>query len=190
MDRLDPRTTALVLIDLQHGILPFARGPYNVDQVLAASAGLARRFRAAGAPVALVRMGFSDGFPDMLRQPTDQPPPIGDSLPAGWWEQPAELEAAPADIQIIKRQWGAFHGTELDLQLRRRGIATVVLGGIATNFGVESTARAGWELGYALVLAEDAMSAPAAEMHAFAVERIFPRLGRVRKTAEVLAALA
>ena len=139
--------------------------------------------------MALVRMGFSDGFPDMLRQPTDQPPPIGDSLPAGWWEQPAELEAAPDDIQIIKRQWGAFQAPGSTCR-RRRGIATVVLGGIATNFGVESTARAGWELGYALVLAEDAMSAPAAEMHAFAVQRIFPRLGRVRKTAEVLAALA
>ena len=75
MDRLDPRTSALVLIDLQRGILPFAREPYNGDQVLAASAGLARRFRAAGAPVALVRMGFSDGFPDILRQPTDQPRP-------------------------------------------------------------------------------------------------------------------
>jgi nicotinamidase-related amidase len=190
MDRLDPRTTALVLIDLQRGVLPFAQGPYNSDQVLAASAGLARRFRAAGAPVALVRIGFSDGLPELLRQPTDQPPPIGDSLPADWWEQPAELEAAPTDIQIIKRHWGAFHGTELDLQLRRRGIATLVLGGIATNFGVESTARSGWELGYAQVLAEDAMSAPAAEMHDFAVQRIFPRLGRVRKTAEVMEALA
>lgn len=190
MDQLDPRTTALVLIDLQRGILPFAKGPYNSDQVLAAGAGLARRFRAAGAPVVLVRIGFSDGLPEMLRQPTDQPAPIGDSLPPGWWEQPAELEVAPADIQIVKRHWSAFHGTELDLQLRRRGITTVVLGGIATNFGVESTARAGWELGYALVLAEDAMSAPAAEMHAFAIQRIFPRLGRVRQSTEVLAALS
>ena len=190
MDRFDLRTTALVLIDLQGGILPFARGPYNAEEVLAAGAALARRFRAGGAPVVLVRIGFSDGLPEMLRQPTDQLPPIGDSLPAGWWEQPAELESAPADIQITKRHWNAFHGTELDLQLRRRGVATVVLGGIATNFGVESTARTGWELGYAMVLAEDAMSAPAAEMHAFAVERIFPRLGRVRKTAEVLAAVA
>jgi nicotinamidase-related amidase len=190
MDPLDLSTTALVLIDLQGGILPFARGPYNADQVVATCGSLARRFRTAGAPVVLVRMGFSDGFPDMLRQPTDQPPPIGDSLPEGWWEQPAELEAAPTDIQITKRQWGAFHGTELDLQLRRRGIATLVLGGIATNFGVESTARCGWELGYAMVLAEDAMSAPAVDMHEFAVQRIFPRLGRVRKASEVLAALA
>jgi nicotinamidase-related amidase len=190
MDRLDPRTTALVLIDLQGGIMPFARGPYNGDQVLASSAGLARHFRAAGAPVVLVRIGFSDGLPELLRQPTDDPPPVGARLPPGWGDQPAELEAAEDDIQIVKRQWSAFYGTELDLQLRRRGIATVVLGGIATNFGVESTARAGWELGYAMVLAEDAMSAPAAEMHAFAIQRIFPRLGRVRTSAEVLTALA
>jgi len=192
MDRLDPRTTALVLIDLQGGILRFARGPYNGDQLLATAAGLARRFRAAGALVVLVRVGFSDGLPELLRQPTDEPAPIDDTLPLpeGWWDQPVQLEVAPTDIQITKRNWGAFHGTELDLQLRRRGITTVVLGGIATNFGVESTARAGWELGYAMVLAEDAMSAPAAEMHEFAVGRIFPRLGLVRKTAEVLAALS
>ena len=189
MDRLDPRNTALVLIDLQGGILPFAQGPYNGDQVLDASASLARQFRTNGAPVALIRIGFSDGLPEMLRQPTDQPPPISDSLPEGWWEQPTALEAGPADIQIVKRQWNAFYGTELDLQLRRRGISTVVLGGIATNFGVESTARAGFELGYSMVLAEDAMSAPANEMHAFAISRIFPRLGRVRKSTEILTAL-
>ena len=190
MDRLDPRTTALVLIDLQGGILPFAKGPYNSDQVLATSGHLARTFRATGGLVVLVRIGFSDGLPELLRQPTDHPPPVGETLPPGWWDQPAALEPAPGDIQIVKRQWSAFHGTELDLQLRRRGITTVVLGGIATNFGVESTARAGWELGYAMILAEDAMSAPATEMHDFAIQRIFPRLGRARKTAEILAALA
>ena len=62
---------------------------------------------------------------------------------------------APTDLVITKRQWGAFHGTELDLQLRRRGIRCIVLGGIATNIGVESTARAALELGYELVIAED-----------------------------------
>jgi len=190
MDRLNPRTTALVLIDLQGGILPFVKAPYRGDEVVAAGAGLARALRTAGGPVVLVQMGFSDGMPEMLRQPTDVPPPVGESLPAGWWDRPAGLEPASQDIQIVKRQWSAFHGTELDLQLRRRGITTVVLGGIATNFGVESTARAGWEQGYAMILAEDAMSAPSAEMHQFAVDRIFPRLGRVRKSPEILAALA
>ena len=97
---------------------------------------------------------------------------------------------ARSDILITKRQWGAFYGTELDLQLRRRGITQIVLGGISTNIGVESTARAAWEHGYAVVFAEDAMSAQNAEQHRFAVETIFPRLGRVRSTAQVLDALS
>jgi nicotinamidase-related amidase len=191
LDTLDPHTTALVLIDLQRGILPFAGGPHSAARVLATAAALAKRFRALGAPVALVRMGFSDGYPELLRQPTDQPPPVPPGgLPAGWSDLPDELMVSPQDIPITKRHWNAFHGTELDLQLRRRGIATIVLGGIATGFGVESTARAGWELGYTQILAEDAMSAPTAAHHCFSVENILPRLGRVRPTAEILAALA
>ena len=100
----------------------------------------------------------------------------------------ARLPAAPTagieaqDTVITKRQWGAFYGTELDQLLRRRGINTLVLGGIATNFGVESTARAAFDRGYALVFAEDAMSSFEAEAHAFACRTIFPRMGRVRST--------
>ncbi|MFP3891797.1 hydrolase [uncultured Ralstonia sp.] len=191
LQTLSAKTTALVLIDLQRGILPFAQGPHSAEQVLGASARLAKRFRALGAPVVLVRVGWSADFADAPRQPVDRPaptPPGG--MPAGALDQPAELEVAPTDLQILKRQWGAFYGTELDLQLRRRGITTLVLGGISTHVGVESTARAAWEHGYALVLAEDAMSAPDAAQHRFSVENILPRLGRVRSTDTILAALA
>ena len=59
------------------------------------------------------------------------------------WSELADGLAAAGDIVITKRQWGAFHGTELDLQLRRRGIRGIVLGGIATNFGVEFTGAPG-----------------------------------------------
>ena len=82
--------------------------------------------------------------------------------------------------------WGAFYGTELELQLRRRGIEQFVLGGIATNIGVESTARNAYELGFGMIFAEDAMSSTGPEMHHFAVKNIFPRLGRVRSTAQIL----
>ncbi len=138
----------------------------------------------------LVRVGWSADFADAPRQPVDRPaptPPGG--MPAGALDQPAELEVAPTDLQILKRQWGAFYGTELDLQLRRRGITTLVLGGISTHVGVESTARAAWEHGYALVLAEDAMSSNDAAMHRSSVENVFPRLGRVRDTGTILSAL-
>ena len=91
---------------------------------------------------------------------------------------------------VTKRNWGAFYGTDLDLQLRRRGIKTIVLGGIATNMGVESTARAAHEHGYSQILVEDAMASRSVEMHAFAVGTVFPLLGLVRSTEEVLAGCA
>ncbi len=91
---------------------------------------------------------------------------------------------------ILKRQWGAFYGTDLNLQLRRRGLTVIVICGIATEFGVESTARDAYERGYEMIFAEDAMTGLSAESHANAVERIFPRLGRVHSTDEIIAALA
>jgi nicotinamidase-related amidase len=191
LQKLDPKTTALVLIDLQQGILGFAKAPRTAESVLTASAKLAKRFREIGAPVVLVRVGWSHDFGDALKQPVDQPatPPAG-GLPPTWWDFPDALEAGEHDLKITKRQWNAFHGTELDLQLRRRGVKTIVLGGISTNIGVESTARAGYELGYTLVLAEDAMSCAAAEHHHASVNYIFPRLGLVRQSEDVIKALA
>jgi nicotinamidase-related amidase len=111
-------------------------------------------------------------------------------LPSTWWDHPEALEVTEHDLKITKRQWNAFHGTELDLQLRRRGIHTIVLGGISTNIGVESTARAAYELGYSLVLAEDAMSCASTEHHDASVNFIFPRLGLVRQSEDVIQALA
>jgi len=109
--------------------------------------------------------------------------------PPDWSQLVPEIGPRDGDILITKHQWGAFYGTELDLQLRRRGVRTIVLCGIATNFGVESTARDGWERGYAIVFAEDAMTGLAAEAHQFAISTIFPRLGRVRSTDQILSAI-
>ena len=190
MDRLDPRRTALVLIDLQQGILPFAGGPHSAATVLANATKLATRFRALSAPVVLVRVGWSADFGDALRQPVDHAPPSPPKLPDNWWEIPAELDQQPADILITKRQWNAFYGTELDLQLRRRGIGQVVLGGIATNFGVESTARDAWQNDYSVIIAEDACSSMGADLHAFAIEKTLPRISMIRSSTEILAALA
>jgi len=187
---LDPRHSALVLIDLQQGILGFGRAPRGADTVLSNAAMLAQRFRTLGAPVVRVKVGWSPGFPDLLKQPTDEPAPLPPGgLPPHWFDDPAELPSQPGDIHILKRQWNAFYGTELDLQLRRRGIMTLVLGGIVTGIGVESTARAGWEQGYALVIAEDLCAAPLEEPHRLSMKYIMPRLGRVRSTSQILEAL-
>src|SRR5206468_3073727 len=100
-----------------------------------------------------------------------------------------ELEPQASDLRIMKRQWGAFYGTDLDLQLRRRGISTIVLAGISTNVGVESTARDAFERGYEQVFVSDAMASPSAEAHANTLKFTFPRLGRTRATEDVVRAL-
>ncbi|WP_058911102.1 hydrolase [Entomohabitans teleogrylli] len=188
MLQLNAATTALVIIDLQEGILPYAGGPYSADKVVSRAALLAEKFRASGSAVVMVRVGWSADYADALKQPVDAPAPTG-GLPAQWWHYPLALGKRDSDIEVIKRQWGAFYGTDLELQLRRRGIETIVLCGIATNIGVESTARNAWELGFGVVIAEDACSAASGEQHRHSIEHIFPRISRVRSTEEILAAL-
>ncbi len=174
-------STALVLIDLQKGIVGLPTAPHTGEQVVARAKEIASRFRAAGAPVVLVNVAFAADFSDALKTPVDRPfaPPPG-GFPANWTEL-VDGFAEPSDLRVTKRQWGAFYGTDLDLQLRRRGITSIVLGGIATNMGVESTARAAHEHGYAVVIAEDATTALSDEMHSFAFGHIFPLLGRIAK---------
>jgi nicotinamidase-related amidase len=188
---LDPRTTALVLIDVQKGVLAMPLAPHPAAQIVQNAARLGLHFEEVGAPIALVHVGFSGDGADRLSQPVDAPPAAGRGAPgADWSDFAPEIGALRADVVVKKRQWGAFHGTELDLQLRRRGIATLVLAGIATNFGVESTAREGWQHNYAIVVAEDAVSSLAEDMHRFSIEKILPRIARIRTTAEIVGALA
>ena len=106
-----------------------------------------------------------------------------------WADIVPEVGPKPGDFIITKRQWGAFYGTELDLELRRRGITTIVLCGISTNIGVESTARFAYEYGYNQIFAEDASAAASEEEHKHTITKIFPRLGLVRKTEEIISAL-
>jgi len=185
MITLPTASTALILIDLQKGIAALQLAPHSFEAVLAKGKELAGRFRVAKAPVVLVNVAFAPDLSDALTAPVDRPmqgPPGG--FP-GDWSELADGLAEASDLKVTKRQWGAFHGTDLDLQLRRRGVTTVVIGGVATNMGVESTARAAHEHGYAVVLAEDATTSLSAGMHAFAFEHIFPHLGRVAKAGEI-----
>jgi nicotinamidase-related amidase len=178
MINVDPKTTALVLIDLQDGVLGYPLAPLSGPELLGKGKALAERFRAAKAPVVLVNVAWSADSRDVLRAPVDYPTHPEGGLPKGFSSLAAGL-AKDGDILITKRQWGAFYGTELDLQLRRRGIRTIVLGGVATNFGVESTARQAWEHGYEVVIAQEATTSLAADLHEFAMKRIFPLISRV-----------
>jgi nicotinamidase-related amidase len=185
--QLDPKKTALVLIDLQNAVVGMNPVPHTATQVVENSKKLAEAFRVQGAPVVYVRVDLND----FVNLPVDQPYNLGDKpLPAAASEIAPSAGFQPGDILVTKRHWGAFGGTDLEQQLKSRGIDTVVLTGISTNAGVESTVRQGTGLGFAFVLVEDTCSSQNAEHHRFAFENIFPRLARVRTTDEVLAALA
>jgi nicotinamidase-related amidase len=186
--KLDPTTTALVVIDLQRGIVTRETSPHSAADVVARCGKLADAFREQKALVVLVHVAFSADDGDRLKPEADSVQPTG-PLPADWSDIVPEIGPRAGDIVITKRQWGAFYGTELDLQLRRRGIRTLVYGGIATNFGVESTARDAYERGFEQLFVEDAMSGLTAGAHEFAITTIFPRMGRVRSTDDVLSAI-
>ena len=184
--KLAPKTTSLVLIDLETGTLGGQLAPYSANDVVKQCASLAASFRAQRALVAYLRVDLQD----MLHLPTDSSThnPNASPLPISSSKLVPECGYQEGDFLITKRQWGGFYGTELDQQLRRRGIKTIVLGGVATNIGVESTARAAFDLGYEVVFAEDAMSSFTTEMHRFAMQHIFGLMGRVRQSSEIVEA--
>jgi nicotinamidase-related amidase len=186
---IDRSKTALVVIDLQMGVVGRQTAPYPPDTVVRNAAALAEAFRRNGMPVFLVRVSPSPDGKDALRPIADAAPPFH-IPPPGWADIVPEIGPRGGDFVITKHQWGAFYGTELDLEFRRRGIAAMVLCGISTNIGVESTARFAYEYGYNQIFAEDAMAALSAEEHALTVAKIFPRIGLVRKTAEIVAELS
>ncbi|WP_423834309.1 hydrolase [Streptomyces manipurensis] len=178
--------TALVLIDLQTGILALPTTRPSAE-VLERGIVLAGAFRAHRLPVVLVKVAWSPDGGDLPTVNVDRPGPAA-APPAAFSEIPAAL-AALGDVVVTKRHWGAFTGTELDLQLRRRGIHRIVLAGISTSVGVESTARTAWEHSYNLVFPEDACADTDADSHAHTFGKIFPRIGRVTSTGDVVAAL-
>ena len=184
---IDLAGTALVLIDLQNGNMARDLAPYSSEIVLGNCVSLAQEMRNRGGMVIFVRVLMNE----LQSPPADAPlrAPGAPAPPPDASHLAAQANVEATDIVIVKRQWGAFYGTELDQLLRRRRIKTLLLGGIVTNFGVESTARAAYDRGYGLVFAEDAMSGITAEAHDFACKNTFRVMGKVRTTAELIDAL-
>ena len=184
---IDRSKTAFVVIDLQKGVLQMEVKPHPAEEVIANAAKLAAAFRKDGMPVFLVHVAMGPGTAlktisdETFQRPANAAPDWADFVP--------EMTPQPGDVVITKRQWGAFYGTELELGLRRRGVDTIVLCGIATDYGVESTARFAYEYGFQQIFAEDAMSSRSEEQHSAAVNFVLKRIGRVRKTEEILRAL-
>ncbi|WP_353940962.1 isochorismatase family protein [Streptomyces sp. HUAS MG91] len=181
---LDPRT-ALVVVDLQNGVVGLPGAPFPTSEVVERNVRLADAFRAAGLPVVLVRVSFAADGADVVPGRTERAP-RAEAPPAGWDQIVDVLAGHPEDIVVTKRNWSAFYGTDLDLHLRRRGITQVVVTGVATSIGVDSTARGAHEHGYHVTLATDAMTDLDPEAHRNSVERIFPRLGETGTTDDIL----
>jgi nicotinamidase-related amidase len=181
--RLNAKSTAVVIIDLQRGITSRDTLPHTAASVIEHSAEIADRFRRAGALIVLVRVDLANivqpAADEPMRNPSDPPPPASAS------QLVDDLGQQPSDLVITKRYWDAFVGTELEQHLRERQIRSIILTGIATNFGVESTARTAAALGFDVVVVENATSSRSEEAHRFAIKNIFPRLGRVRLADEL-----
>ncbi|MGW7109895.1 isochorismatase family protein [Streptomyces xanthophaeus] len=159
-------TSALILVDLMPRIIALPVAPHSGEEVLERCRTLAEAFRAEGRPVVLVRV---------------ERPGVAEQPPGSGF---AEDLVRPGDVLLVKQTVGAFYGTGLDERLRALGVDTLVHAGLVTTMGVESTARAASDHGYEVEFVADAMSGFDAQEHAFAVERIFPRFGAVRRTAD------
>ena len=178
---LDPRT-ALVVIDLQVGIMALPTVPHTPAVVVANAAKLARAFRERTLPVILVNVaGLSPGRSETPRPKLQFPP--------NWTDLAPELDRQPTDLLATKYSVGGFYGTALELHLRRNAVTQIVFCGIATGSGVESTAREAHDRGYNLTFVTDAMADRSAEVHEHTVERVMKRIGETGTTADVLAKL-
>ncbi|MGH2639673.1 MAG: isochorismatase family protein [Rhabdochlamydiaceae bacterium] len=177
---LGPKT-ALVISDLPKGIasLPTV---HPIKEVAENAGKLADAFRAKHLPVVLVNvMGGAPGRSENTMQRGE--------MPSDWAQLIPELHEQPTDLKVTKKTWGAFQNTTLDEQLKKLEVTQIILAGVATSIGVESTARYAYEYGYNVTLATDAMTDMSAQAHENSIKRIFPRLGETGTTQEIISLL-
>jgi nicotinamidase-related amidase len=172
---------ALIVIDLQKGIVALPTA-HPTSEVIKHASELADAFRRHKLPVMLVNVtGGAPGRAEQTRSLAN--------LPAGWSDLVPELNRQPDDHTVTKKTWGAFTNTDLEQHLKKLGVTQVVIAGVSTSAGVESTARFAHECGFNVTLATDAMTDTNPDAHINSVTRIFPRLGETGTTQEIIALL-
>jgi nicotinamidase-related amidase len=175
--------TALVLIDLQKGIVGYPVA-HPIAGVLANAAKLVAAFRKANLPIVIVNVDPSKNKAANTRKDGQQRS-MGE-ISAEWLEIAPEIKTNPDDVFITKHTWSAFYETAIDEELKKRGITGIVLAGVSTSVGVEGTARAAYERGYNISFAIDATTDMAAEAHERSVKYIFPRMGEIGETDKII----
>jgi nicotinamidase-related amidase len=178
---LDP-ITALIVIDLQRGIVD-GNFIHPIGDIIDRTRVLIAAFRAKNLPIVLVNVaGRAPGR-------TEQGPRTNASFSEGWTDLLPQLDRQPGDIVVTKRSWGAFAITDLETQLKARGVTQVVVTGVVTSTGVEATARQAYEQGFNVTLALDAMTDIRAEAHEYSIRNVFPRVGETGSTQEIISLL-
>jgi nicotinamidase-related amidase len=177
------KNTALVLIDLQNGIVQFPV-VHPIKDIIANAATLVEAFHNAGLPVVAVNVDprNSKAF-GVRKEPANfSMPPIQDEFV----QIVKELGANPDDIYVTKTAWGAFGTTDLDEKLKALGVTGIVLGGVSTSIGVDTTAREANAKAYNVTFVSDAMTDTSAEAHEYSLKTIFPRIGEIDTTENIL----
>lgn len=186
----DLSKTAFVAIDMQKGIVNNGTlSPHTAASILTNNDSLAKTLKRTAALKVLVNVDIST-FP-YLSQQTDMGGMTAASVPPEFTDLLLKDPLKDTDnmLTITKYNPSAFFGTSLDLQLRRRGIETIILSGVATTNGVYATALDAFQHGYHVVLAEDACSDRDKESHQLFIKKIFPKTARVRSTKQIIEAI-
>ncbi len=182
------KNTALVIIDMQKGIVKFPV-VHPIDGVITNVVKLVTAFRKEGLPIVIVNVDPSGNVASKAR--TDggrNAPPM--QFPPEFLEIIPEIPVLPGDIRVTKHSWSAFATTSIDEELKKRNITGIVLTGVSTSIGVEGTARNASEKGYNITFAKDAMTDMKLSAHENSTGVIFPRIGEVDNTAAIIAKLS
>ena len=180
------KNTALILIDLQKGIVGYPL-VHPIAGVLQNAAKLVAAFRKAELPVVIVNVNPAGAAWTKARKDARQP---AASKPDDWLEITPEIITQPDDIFITKHTWSAFFETRLQNELQARDVTGIVIGGISTSIGVEGTARTASEYGYNITFASDATTDMAASAYEHSINLIFPRMGEVDTTDKIIVKMA
>ena len=180
------RRAALIVVDLERGVIPYVDAS-TASSVVANAARLAAAFRDTGRLVVLTvqHPGGPPGRRDAPRAATTTSSDFTDFT--DFTDLVPELDRRPTDLLVNKSQWGAITGTGLHDRLQAAAVTQVVLCGIATSMGVETTARTAWELGYNVLIVGDATADPSRERDEHSRRHVFPLISQIRDVNEVIA---
>jgi nicotinamidase-related amidase len=184
---IDPRRTALLVMDFQAGILGRLSG---AEALLSRVADAIAVVRSHGGQIGYVRVAFEDADFDAIPAHSRMAPTVAAAGRALHSDSPATavhdtVAPEPGDIVVRKTRVGAFSTTDLDQQLRGRGITTLILAGISTSGVVLSTVRDAADRDYQVLVLTDASADPEPGVHDFLTHKIFPRQAHVITTAEL-----